>query len=66
MLPIVQVINSKQLRWFGSVMRRVRVNAKGCHEVKYEGKESKRRIPRRRQTDRQTDRQKNVLRSVMV
>ena len=45
MLPIVQVINTNKLRWFGhDVMRRGgRVHAKRRNEVKDEGKETKRK-----------------------
>ena len=43
MLPIVQVINKNKLRWFGYVIRRRRLNAEGCNEVKDEGKDTKRK-----------------------
>ena len=42
MLSIVEVINRNTFRWFGHIMRRVGVNAEGCDDVKFEGKETPR------------------------
>ena len=68
MLPVVKVIDTNKLRWFGHEERR-RVNSDGCDEIKDEGKETKRKtkteVARQHRFDRHKKGKNTSLKDVL-